>query len=68
MRVKDEASTQEHREYSVGEQATSEAADERYAPRKLTFADNAVLTVKVLAGARLVLAAMLGLSVWTSTN
>ena len=68
MRVKDEAFTQEHRKNSVVEQATSEAADDRYAPRKLTFAENALLTVKVLAGAGLVLATMWGLSLWKSTN
>ena len=68
MRVKDEISAQQQRGGGASERATTEAADNRNAPRKLTFAENSVLTVKVLAGAGLVLAALWGLSLWTSMD
>jgi hypothetical protein len=48
----------------------SDAADvgaERM-PRKLSFAENVVLTVKVLAGFGLLGAALWGVSLWTSVR
>ncbi len=42
--------------------------DDRGAPRKLTFAENVVLTVKVLVVAGLVLASLWGLSLWTAAD
>jgi hypothetical protein len=46
-------------------QQTNESTD--HAPRKLTFAQNVILTVKVLGGAALILAALWGANQWTST-
>lgn len=66
MRVNEETSTRQQHE--GGAQITGGAADNSHAPRKLTFAENAILTVKVLAGAGLVLAAFWGLNLLTSTN
>ncbi len=68
MRVKNHIAPQGQRQGGAHEQATTGATDDRQAARKLTFAENAVLTVKVLAGAGLVLAALWGLSLWTSAN
>jgi hypothetical protein len=39
-----------------------------YAPDKLTFKDNVVLTIKILAIAGSLLAALWGLSAWTSAT
>jgi hypothetical protein len=39
-----------------------------HAPRHLSFAENVILTIKVLAGAGLVLAALWGMNVWTSVQ
>jgi hypothetical protein len=43
-------------------------ATETNAPRTLTFAENAILTFKVLAAAALLFAAIWGLSHWTSAR
>lgn len=67
MRVKDQISAQQQREEARA-QATAEAADDRHAPRKLTFAENVILTVKVLAVAGLLLVTLWGLSLLTSKN
>jgi hypothetical protein len=58
MKVKDESTALQQQE----------DADDRSMPRKLTFAENAILTVKVLVAAGLVLAALWGLSVWTAAD
>lgn len=39
-----------------------------HAPRKLTATENLILTLKVLAGAAVVLAALWGANQWTSAN
>ena len=39
-----------------------------YTPRKLTFAENAILTIKVLAGFGLLGAALWGINLWTSAE
>ena len=46
---------------------TSAPADD-FAPRKMTFAENAVLTLKVLGGFLLLGAGLWGISVWTSVK
>ena len=50
--------------------AVAEVADttEAHAPRKLTFAENAILTVKVLAGFGLMGAALWGISLWNNAG
>ena len=48
--------------------ATTGAGDERHMPRNLTFAENALLTVKVLLGAGLMVAALWGLNLWLSPS
>ncbi len=39
-----------------------------YAPRKLTFAENVILTVKILGALGLVVAMVWGISLWTSSK
>jgi hypothetical protein len=39
-----------------------------HAPRKLTFGENVLLTIKVLVGFGLLGAALWGMSLWKSTN
>jgi hypothetical protein len=41
-------------------------ADKAHAPRHLTLAENAVLTVKVLAVAGVILAVLWGIDAWTT--
>ena len=48
------------------ENRTDEAHE--YAPRRLTFAENAILTIKVLAVGGLLFALLWGLNVWTSAQ
>jgi hypothetical protein len=55
MRINDTATGVENR------------ADE-YAPRRLTFAENAMLTIKVLAAGGLLFALLWGLNIWTSAR
>ena len=49
------------------EQAENEVT-EMTAPRKMTFGENAVLTVKVLAAFGLLGAAIWGIDVWTAAR
>jgi hypothetical protein len=44
------------------------AVSHAYAPRKLTFAENALLTIKVLAALGLIGFALWGISLWTSAK
>lgn len=39
-----------------------------HTPRKLTFAENAILTVKVLVGAALLMGALWGINAWISPD
>ena len=41
---------------------------ENFAPRKMTFADNLILTIKVFAILGVILMALWGLDHWTSTR
>jgi hypothetical protein len=68
MIAKDKIPAPQQRESSALENSRTEAPDDSYAPRNLTFAENAILTIKVLAGAGLVIAAIWGLSLWTSAT
>jgi hypothetical protein len=43
----------------------SDATDE-HAPRKMTFTQNAILTIKVLVGFGLLGAALWGINIWTA--
>lgn len=67
MKRNDELSTQQ-REGAAEGQATTGAGDERHTPRNLNFAENALLTVKVLVGAGLMLVALWGLNLWISPS
>lgn len=53
---------------NVPQQAQDDATAAPHAPRKLTFAENAVLTIKVLAGAALLLGAIWGINTWTAAD
>jgi hypothetical protein len=67
MRGNDELSAQQ-RESAAGQQTTTGTGDDRHTPRNLTFAENALLTVKVLVGAGLMLAGLWGLNLWLSPS
>jgi hypothetical protein len=45
-------------------EAEVDGTTEVYAPRKMTFAENVILTIKVLAGFGLLGAALWGISLW----
>jgi hypothetical protein len=68
MRVNNKPSAQQQRESAASQQEITEVGDDRHMPRKLTFAENAILTVKVLLGAGSVLIALWSLNLWTSPN
>ena len=53
-------------EMRVSETNTIESDASAHAPRKMTVAENVVLTVKVLLGFGLMGAALWGISVWKS--
>lgn len=44
----------------------TESGPAAHAPRKLTVAENVVLTLKLLAGAAVILAALWGIDAWTT--
>jgi len=46
---------------------TTEAAGE-YAPRKMTFGENVILTIKVLLGFGLLGATLCGINLWTAAK
>ena len=43
-------------------------AGDTYAPRRLTFAENVILTIKVLSGFGLLGAALWGIDLWTAAK
>ena len=45
-----------------------EPGDDVHAPRPLTFAENVVLTIKVLGGAGLIGAGLWAISLWKTAN
>jgi hypothetical protein len=47
---------------------TPGAPADDFAPRKLTLAENAILTLKVLGGFLLLGAGLWGISIWTSAT
>ena len=47
-------------------EAETAGASEAHAPRKLTLAENAIMTIKVLAGFGLLGVALWAMSLWTS--
>ena len=49
-------------------EAGVDGATEVYAPRKMTFAENVILTIKVLAGFGLLGAALWGISLWKAVR
>ena len=66
MRITDEKTGLEPIEDRAPEAAVTYTADDPHAPRKLTFRENAILTIKVLAIAGLLIAALWGISLWNS--
>lgn len=42
--------------------------DNSFAPRRLTFSENLILTIKVLAAGGLLFASLWGLKLWTSAE
>jgi hypothetical protein len=49
-------------------EAEVDGATEVYRPRKMTFAENVILTIKVLAGFGLLGAALWGISLWNAAR
>lgn len=45
-----------------------DGAPEGYSPRKMTFGENLILTVKLLAGFALLGAALWGISIWKTAQ
>ena len=50
----------------LAESETAGAGSETHAPRRLTFAENVIMTIKVLAGFGLLGVALWAMNVWTS--
>lgn len=46
--------------------ADSDSDASMHAPRNLTFAENVILTMKILGGAVLIIVALWGINQWTS--
>lgn len=55
-------------EPSAPEADTSGAGTHPHAPRKMTFAENVILTTKLLGGLGLAGAALWGIDLWTSAR
>jgi hypothetical protein len=51
-----------------GAQSETAGPTEPYTPRKMTFTENVIMTIKVLAGFGLVGAALWAVSLWTSAK
>jgi hypothetical protein len=68
MSINNEIPAQEHGEGDTREHGKVDIANDNHEPRKPTFAENAILTIKVLAGAGLVIAALWRISLWTSSR
>ena len=50
------------------EAEANDSANLDHAPRKLTFAENVILTMKVLAIAGLLIATLWGMNLWTTAD
>jgi hypothetical protein len=68
MRVAKRVSTGQRGETRLAEADISGTETFEHAPRKMTFAENVVLTIKVLAGFGLLGAALWGIRLWTSAR
>jgi hypothetical protein len=68
MRITDEKTGLEPIEDRGPEAAVAYPADDPHAPHKLTFRENVILTVKVLAIAGLLIAALWGISLWNAAS
>lgn len=68
MRVTSVVKTGQRGETRAREADISGADTLAHAPRKLTFAENVILTIKILGGFGLLGAALWGISLWTSTR
>ena len=68
MRVNIETATRRPDEAGPPEGAQTDSVVHDHAPRKLSFTENVIMTIKVLTVTAVVLAALWGLNVWTSAN
>jgi hypothetical protein len=64
MRITDEKTGLEPIEDRGPKAAATYTADDPHAPHKVTFRENVMLTIKVLAIAGLLIAALWGISLW----
>ena len=64
MNTRTETNLRQHRE--TRDAAADVDAAETPAPRPMTFADNVILTIKLLAGFGLLGAALWGINLWTA--
>lgn len=68
MSVANRVKTGQRVESRAPEADVSSAATNERAPRKMTFAENAKVTIQVLAGFGLLGAALWGVELWTSAR
>ncbi len=68
MKVTNENSGLQIGESRAPEAETTEAANNGLAPRNLTFSQNLMLTIKLVAGTALLLAALWGLELWRTSG
>jgi hypothetical protein len=68
VRVNTEITTRRADEAGPPQGAQTDSIVPDHAPRKLSFAENVVLTIKVLTVAAVLVAALWGINVWTSAR
>ena len=68
MRVNVETTTRRPDEAGPPEGAQTDSVVHDQAPRKLSFTENVIMTIKVLTVTAVVLAALWGLNAWSSAN
>ncbi len=66
MKVHTDMTTRRPDEIGSPQDTRSDNLVNEHAPRKLSFAENVILTIKMLAVAAVVLAALWGINVWTA--
>jgi hypothetical protein len=67
MSIKEEIQPKQHGGSQLVE-VESASATHAHTPRKMTFVENVVLTIKVLAGFGILGAVLWGMSLWTSAK
>ena len=66
MRTKNTGEARRHGEYRASDAEIAVVGEDMHAPRKLTLAENIILTIKILAVAGVVIGMIWGVNLWTS--